>query len=189
MVEASKRLDKLMTEKSKEMRKKYKQFCFLNKLTYSDDVFNTTYLKVREILDKGKKLKDESDKGIENYFFLAFKRNTYLEHKKEQKSLMNIEMTQAIEDSISNDEYEDTSFIDNCIISYILDKISLEFDSISVRCWKIKRLITIEGKQFTYDDIRRMTHILDAKKRITYIDKWIKSNINLSYLRDNLCNV
>lgn len=180
------RFDKLISCKYNDMRKKYKQFCFLNKLTYSDDVFNTTYLKVKERLMKGGELKDSSDKGLENYFFLAFKRNIFLEHKKESKFSSLESIGNEAEGIAEEDSDNERNNLYSYILLNILDKISSEFDSISVRCWRIKRLITVDGKFLTYEDIRRMTHILDAKKRIVTIDKWIKNNKEIASLIDNV---
>lgn len=51
-----------------QLQKKYKQMCFLNHMTYDEDTLQDTVIKVADIILR-KGLKDESEKGIENYFF------------------------------------------------------------------------------------------------------------------------
>lgn len=176
-------LDNLMKEKYYDIKKKYKQFCFLNGLTYEDDVLNDTYIKVKQIILK-KGLKDETEKGIEDYFFKAFKKNTYMNFQQKNKSklLYNEEIIEdmkqiKISDNL-NDRIENERF-DEFVKNYILNVISLKFDSLSTRVWRLKKLVTINQKALTYEQVRQMTHILDAKKRVIAIDKWLKQNLNM----------
>ena len=178
---AVERFDKLMADNYSDMRKKYKQFCFLHKLTFDEDVLQETYLKVRSLIER-KGLKDESDKGMENYFFLAFKKNTFLAYNSKLKSKLvldaDIKERKIVEEETVSDRIEMERF-DDFVRNYILSLIQLHFDSLSTRCWRLKRLISINGKRFTYEQIRKITNILDCKKRIVLIDRWIKQNIKL----------
>lgn len=176
-------LDNLMNKNYHDIKKKYKQFCFLNGLTYEDDVLNDTYIKVKQIILK-KGLKDETEKGIEDYFFKAFKKNTYMSFQQKNKSklvyneeiiedMKQIKISDNLSDRIENERFDE--FVKN----YILNVISLKFDSLSTRVWRLKKLVTINQKALTYEQVRQMTHILDAKKRVIAIDKWLKQNLDM----------
>lgn len=180
---AEENLNYFISNSFNDIRKKYKQFCFLNGLTYDDDVLHETYLKVRNIIiNKG--LKDESLKGIESYFFKAFKKNTFLNYQNNMKSKIVSDDDNQVElnnlkyvDDIDN-RFESEHF-DEFVRNYILNIIQLNFDSLSTRVWRLKRLVTFNNKSLTYEELRKMTHILDCKKRVITIDKWLKSNVSL----------
>lgn len=57
-----------LSKNYKDIIKKYKQFCFLNHITFDEDVLQETVVKVSEMIMK-RGLKDETEKGVENYFF------------------------------------------------------------------------------------------------------------------------
>lgn len=57
-----------LSKNYKDLLKKYKQFCFLNNMTFSEDVVQETIIKVVDIINK-KGLNDTTEKGMENYFF------------------------------------------------------------------------------------------------------------------------
>lgn len=46
-----------------DFKKKMKQFCFLNHITFDEDVFQETILKVAEMIMK-RGLKDNTEKGV-----------------------------------------------------------------------------------------------------------------------------
>ena len=121
----------------KDLIKKYKQFCFLNHMTFDEDVLQETVVKVVDMINK-KGLKDESEKGIENYFFQAFKFNTYQQHLQNQKQLKDLNINPfdlEIEDipySEENVQYADMA------AHYIFQKIKEVFDLVTVRNLEIK---------------------------------------------------
>lgn len=175
--------DNFISKNFNDIRKKYKQFCFLNGYTFNDDVLADTYANVKEMLIK-KGLKDESEKGIEDYFFKAFKKNTFLAYYNLTKSKITytdniIEECKYMCDDNNITERVEKEQYDEFVRNYLLNKIQSVFDSLSCRVWRLKRFVTINQKQLTYEQVRKMTHILDAKKRVIAIDKWIKSNISL----------
>lgn len=173
-------LDELMTKKYKEIKKKYKQFCFLNGYIFDEDVLSDTYLRVKEIILK-KGLRDETEKGIEDYFFKAFKKNTFLAFQNLTKS--KIKFSDNIYETYNNIPNSDITEriekerYDEFVRNYLLNIIQLHFDSLSCRVWRLKRFVTINQKQLTYEQVRQMTHIIDAKKRVIAIDRWLKANV------------
>lgn len=179
-------LDELIKTKYNQLRKKYKQYCFINKFDYSDDTFNDTYYKVRSLIER-KGIKDESPKGVEDYFFKAFKKNTFLAFQNKNK-INKIEIDEikdnVMDDNINESEIKYNEMFDNFKLNYILEKVAENFDSLSFRCWKVKRLIKINNRYYTYSEIKEITHIKDVKKRIVAIDKWIKQNINENDIKD-----
>lgn len=61
-------------ENYEQQRLKFQRYCSHKHQQYDEDIFSNTILKVAEKIAK-RGLKDESDKGFENYLFKSFKIN------------------------------------------------------------------------------------------------------------------
>ena len=51
------------------------------KIEFSEDIFNDTIIKCYELLEKKKSMKDESPKGMDNYFLKSLYLNTMMEKR------------------------------------------------------------------------------------------------------------
>ena len=165
-----------------QLQKKYKQMCFLNHMTYDEDTLQETVLKVVDII-KRKGLKDESEKGIENYFFQSFKFNTYQTHLQQSKQLKD-DNIDPFELNIIDEPYDEApAQYADMASKYILDRIKEEFDPISVGIWRLRYIVSINGEQLNYKKIKEMTKIEDTRRRIVMINKWIRENITESDIK------
>lgn len=157
-------------------KKKYKQFCFQNNYIFDIDVYHQAILNCLEHIQKSG-LKDISEKGMDNYFFITFKNLTF-------KNFNNLTKNQKIIDSINdnNDVYDKqyVSFDDlqnsvinervNKIIKYVKDN----YHQIYYKIWFYKHFLTIDGKPLRYRDLVKITKISNCKKIVCQINKDIK---------------
>lgn len=181
------RFYELLTEQYNTIRKKYKQFCFLNKLTYSDDVLNDTVVKVADIINR-KGLKKTDNKSIMGYFFMAFKQNTYQQHLQDQKQMKdeNVELKDL---NLIDEEYDEThlQYASNAF-KQLYEEVKKNFDNISAAVWRIRYMVTLNGEEMNYKKIKEITGIQDTRRRIVAINKWIKQNITKQNLKEMIKN-
>ena len=159
-----------------QLQKKYKQMCFLNHITYDEDTLQETVIKVVDII-KRKGLKDESEKGIESYFFQAFKFNTYQTHLQQSKQLKDDNIDPYDLNIIDEVYSEAPAQYADMASKYILNRIKEEFDPLTVGIWRLRYIVSINGEQLNYKKIKEMTKIEDTRRRIVMVNKWIRDNI------------
>lgn len=172
--------DEVIAKHFEEYQRKMKNFCFLNGLDYDEDTLQDTYLKVRDIISR-KGIKDKTEQGILNYFFLAFRNNLYQTHLQNSKKLIdkNADVFQCIiedEDTIEQDEQR-AQFLED-VKRYIINEVKNNFDYISYSIFRLRYLFTINGKQPTFKEIKRITGVQDTRKRLLEVTQWIKTNIS-----------
>lgn len=160
-----------------QLQKKYKQMCFLNHMTYDEDTLQDTVIKVVDII-KRKGLKDESEKGIESYFFQAFKFNTYQTHLQQQKQLKDDNIDPYDLNIIDEVYSEAPAQYADMASKYILNRIKEEFDPLTVGIWRLRYIVSINGEQLNYKKIKAMTKVEDTRRRIVMVNKWIRDNIS-----------
>lgn len=178
---------KFLAENYSQIKKKYKQFAFLNHIDFNEDVLQETVIKVVDIINK-KGLKDTTEKGIENYFFQSFKFNTYQQHLQDSKKLKD-DNIDPFELNIIDEPYDEApAQYADMASRYILNKIKEEFDPISVGIWRLRYIVSINGEQLNYKKIKEMTKIEDTRRRIVMINKWIRENITESDIKQAIQN-
>lgn len=164
-----------------------KQWAFLNHLTFDEDVFQDTIVKVAEMtLKRG--LKDTTEQGILNYWFQALKFNTYQQHLQESKQLKdyNIDPFELdIEDIPYN---EDNVQYADMAAHYIFKKIKEVFDATTVAIWRLRYMVTIDNQELNYKKIKQMTGIEDTRRRIVMVNKWIRENISQKDINNAIKN-
>lgn len=166
----------LLSSQYNDIKKKYKQFCFLNGLTYSDDVLHSTILKVVEMVNK-KGLSACNDKEIEHYFFKAYKLNTYQEHLQEQKKNIDNNVN-PFDLNIVDEQYDESHYNYARLASvYILQKVKQEFGELTAAIWRLRYLVRVNGEEMNYKEIKRLTKIHDVRRRIVEANRWVKENI------------
>lgn len=166
-----------------EYRMKY--FKMANDLNYkvSEDMLNDTILACYNSIARNN-LSDTSEQGMRNYLFRAFKVNlnavsNYDKRKDVVDDLTTIaeqyeNQGEAAYQKIKKQLYEDFSVI------YILNKVEDNFDSISFHCFRLKFMLPC-----TYQRLREITKVRDAKKRVVKVMKWIRLNITKQEILTN----
>ena len=181
-----KKFNQVISQNYTEYQRKLKQFCFQNALTFSDDVMQETYVKCQDIISR-KGLKDSSKQGCLNYYFLAFKLNTYQHHLQTQKKLIdgNVDVYDLLllDENDAEVEEQRRQYAD-LARQYILEQVRENFDSISYSIFRLRYLLLLDGKTPTFAQIKEITKVQDTRKRLLEVQAWCKRNIS----RDNINN-
>lgn len=173
----------LLSNNYNDLKKKYKQFCFLNGLTYSDDVLHSTILKVVEMVNK-KGLNASNDKDVENYLFKAFKLNTYQDFQQVQKKRVDDNIN-PFDLNIEDVEYDESHYNYARLASvYILQKVKEEFGELTAAIWRLRYIVRLNGNELNYKKIKELTKIQDVRKRIVEVNRWVKNNIKKEDIDD-----
>ena len=166
-----------------EYRKKY--FKMANDLNYkvSEDMLNDTILACYNSIARNN-LQDTSPQGMRNYLFRAFKVNL--------NAISNYDKRKDIVDDLSAlaEQYENQGeatytkikkqlFLDYSVI-YLLNKVEDNFDTITFNVFRLKTMIPC-----TYQRLREITKVKDAKKRVVNVMKWVRNNITKKEILTN----
>lgn len=164
------------------LQKKMKSWAFNTHRTFDEDVFQTTILKIYDLITKNGKAKDNSDYGFECLFFRAFSLNTDREQQYAVNKLRDLNvMPEDInplyenyvnENAITQDEKVLKDLFLDFSTSYILNKLEENFNSVDFHLYRIKLYY-----QCTYKKLKELTKVKDCKQRIVKMNEWIKSNI------------
>ena len=172
-----------------EIKKRFKSYCYNKHQPWSEDIFQETIIKCHDLIKKNGEIKDKSNQGIENLFFMAFKTNiireleyAYVKNRdenitgealkdkyEEYKQYNEI----SSEDKVLKDAFQDFS------VNYILSKVEENFNTIDFRLFRIKLFYNT-----TYKKIKELTKIGNSKQRIVNVQKWIKDNISKEELKE-----
>lgn len=166
------KVNKYISSNYKYLKDKFKNYCFNQNLLFEEDVVQDTILKcLEQIQIKG--LKDTSDKGIDNYLFMAFRNNTFNNFLTKQKELKrSVEITDKVFD-LEDEEYVEDTYAEQKakeLIHYVREN----YSTIEYKLWFYKYFVTINGKSLRYKDISNITGIKSVKKIICTINNDIK---------------
>jgi DNA-directed RNA polymerase specialized sigma24 family protein len=170
-----------------EYQRKLKQWCYLNAATYDEDVFQDTYLKCADLISR-KGLKDKTEQGALNYFFIAFKKNTYQAYL--QKSKKSIDencdvFSLVIEDEDVREKQELQAQRVDSLIRNILEDIRSNFTEIDYHIFRLRYLFQKDGKYLNYKQIKQITKIADTRKRLMTMNAFIREKYgNLRQIKD-----
>lgn len=154
-------------------------FCNDKSYEFDEDIFCMTYLKVYEkILKYG--IKDDTEKGYDNYMFISFKINTmrdkqYAAVAKRDRNIVNLtgayerykngELTE--QEKLKSDLKTDFSTL------YLLHKAEENFDKESFRLFKMK----VFERGLTYKKLSEMTGVKGCRQKVVGIKNWLRDNI------------
>ena len=161
-------------------------FCNDKKYDFDEDIFSDTYLKIYDkILKYG--IKDDSDKGFDNYMFISFKINTlrdkqYARNQKRDGNIINLsgayeeykntELSQ--EEKLKSDLYKDFATL------YLLHKAEQQFDQESFHLFKLK----VFEKGLTYKQLQDKTGIKGCRQKVVNVKNWLKDNVRQSEVKE-----
>lgn len=161
-----------------EQKNKLSAFCKDKQYKFDEDIFCDTYIKIYDkILKHG--IKDDSDKGFDNYTFISFKVNTMREgqYSRNQKrddnvanipaayeAYLNTKLTK--EEKLKSDLYKDFATL------YILLEAEKNFNPNDLRLFKIKLFDNL-----TYKQLADKTKEPCVRQRVVAIKNFIKENI------------
>lgn len=168
--------NKIMAEHYLPYQRKMKQWCFSNGTTYDDDVLSETYVKCADRISRVG-IEDKTEQGILNYFFIAFKRNTYQHHLQKQKDMVdsNADVFSLLLEDTPPEEIEQAAQHQELLVKNILDEIRENFDEIDYHIFRLRYLFQVDGKFLNYKQIKAMTNIPDTRKRLMRMNAYIRS--------------
>ena len=158
-----------------EYRMKY--FKMANDLNYNvnEDMLNDTILACYNSIARNN-LSDTTEQGMRNYLFRAFKVNLNAVSNYDKRKDIVDDLTalaeqyenqgEATYNKIKKQLFEDYALI------YILEQVENNFDTISFNVFRLKTMVPC-----TYQKLREITKVKDAKKRVVKIMKWLRENI------------
>ena len=159
-----------------EYRMKY--FKMANNLNYNvnEDMLNDTILSCYNSIARNN-LSDTTEQGMRNYLFRAFKVNL--------NAVSNYDKRKDVVDDLSAlaEQYENQGeatynkikkqLFDDYSLIYILEQVENNFDTITFHCFRLKTMIPC-----TYQRLREITKVKDAKKRVIKVNKWLRENMS-----------
>lgn len=162
------------------LKMKMRKFCQLTEQKWDEDVFSDTILKCAETIDKQRKLNDNSEQGIENYFFQSFQRNIKREkqYSRNSKRDNTSDIFQTYEDfqnknELSQDEKIRQDLYKDFSVIYIMTKAEKNCDKESFHLFNLKTL-----GDYTYKELQEKCPQTKAiRQKCKQVKDWIKENI------------
>lgn len=160
-----------------EYLRKYMTMAKRMKYHIDEDVFQDTVIACYESIQRNG-LKDDSEQGMRNYLFNAFKINingkdNYTKRKDDIEDLRGI-YEEYVENETPTYIKTKEQLLTDYSVMYVLEKIENNFDTVSFHCFRLKNLLP----KITYAKLREMTNVKDCKKRVVKINKWLATNVN-----------
>lgn len=162
-----------------ELYGRFQAFCNDKKYLFSPDIFQDTILKCYQLIERNG-LKDLTPKGIENYFFMAFRTNLqrealYARNQKRDKNIIDLsdkyeeysneKLTQ--EEKLKSDLWKDFSTL------YLMQKVEENFDSEHFYLFRLKTF----DKHLTYQKLQEKTGIKGVRQKVVDVRNWLKANV------------
>ena len=166
-----------------EYRMKY--FKMANDLNYkvSEDMLNDTIIACYNSIARNN-LSDTTEQGMRNYLFRAFKINlnavsNYDKRKDVVDDLTALAEQYEYQGEATYNKIKKQLFDDYALI-YILEQVENNFDTISFNVFRLKTMLPC-----TYQRLREITKVKDAKKRVVNVMKWVRNNITKQEILTN----
>lgn len=160
------------------LKNHHQAYCLNTRQNWDEDIFCDTYLKIYEKIKKDG-IKDDTPRGMECYFFMAFKINTkretqYSRNTKKDENNANLPILQEI--YLNTQLTEREKLVQDLQKDYftlrILEKIEKQFPYEDCRLFKIKLF-----ENLTYKQLTDKTGVKGIRQKIVDIKNWIKENI------------
>lgn len=158
-------------------KNKLMAFCKDKQYKFDEDIFCDTYLKIYDkIMKHG--IKDDSDKGFDNYTFISFKVNTMREsqYSRNQKRDYNVVIPAAYEaylnTKLTKEEKLKSDLFKDFATLYVLLEAEKNFNPNDLRLFKIK---LFDG--LTYKQLADKTKEPCVRQRVVAIKNFIKEHI------------
>lgn len=148
---------------------------------FDEDIFQETYLKVREKIEK-EGIADDSDSGLLNYFFKAFKTNMlregqYARNKKvddniAQENLLEIYESWYDKNNISSKEKLLSDLRKDFYTLKIAEVVELNFDAEHFYLWRLKVFLG-----YTYKQLAEKTKIPSVRNKVLEVYDYLRQNV------------
>lgn len=163
-----------------ELLNRFKAFCNDKKYKFDIDIFQDTIIKCYTLIEKQGYLKDTSDKGIENYFFMSFKQNLqrekqYARNQKRDSNITDVDATYedfanknklTTNDKLLSDLYKDFATL------YLIMQVEANFDEEHFYLFKLKTFTNM-----TYAQLAKKTNAKGIRQKVVAVKNWLKENV------------
>lgn len=180
----------VLGEHWEEYQRKLRQWAFLNAVDFDEDVMQDTFVKCVDLISR-KGLKDKSKQGALNYFFLAYRNNTYQQHLQNSKRLIDDNadvFLLEIHDEDDTQQEEQRRQYAELARQYILQEVQKNFDNISYSIFRLRHCFTLNGKTPTFKQLKEITKVPDTRKRLIEITSWVKAHITKEDINNYIKN-
>ena len=163
-----------------EIYNSFLAFCNNKNYKFDADIFQDTILKCYKLIEKQGYLKDTTEKGIKNYFFMAFKQNLqresqYARNQKRDGNVVNLQsaneryqsskLTQ--EEKLKSDLYKDFATL------YLMHKVEDNFDGEHFYLFGLKTFTNM-----TYAKLSEKTGIKGCRQKVVDVKNYLKNNVS-----------
>ena len=168
-----------------EIYNSFLAFCNNKNYKFDADIFQDTILKCYKLIEKQGYLKDTSEKGMKNYFFMAFKQNLqresqYARNQKRDGNVVNLQqMNERYQSSklteqekLKSDLYKDFATL------YLLKKVEEHFDGEHFYLFRMKTFTNM-----TYAKLSEHTGIKGVRQKVVDVKNWLKQNVKQEDIR------
>lgn len=176
---------KYINDNYDELFNRFQAFCNDKRYTFDADIFQDTIVKCYTLIDKQGYLKDTSNKGIENYFFMSFKQNLqrekqYARNQKRDDNVVNLSAVNEMyqnskltqEEKLQSDLYKDFATL------YLLHKVEDNFDAEHFYLFRLKTFTNM-----TYAQLAEKTGIKGVRQKVVNVKNFLKSNVKQEDIR------
>lgn len=185
----AKRFLKFANDNYDDFKKKWRKYLYDRQIEFDEDVYSDTILKVFDYI-RANGIKDTTDSGMANYWFKAFNINIKREKQYSRNANLdkNIDATEELDKETNGDDELQMKIrrqvFDDWSIVYILRLVENNFDSISFHCFRLYYVLD----KMTYQRLREITKVKDAKKRVVMVKNWLKDNLTKKDLEKEFSN-
>lgn len=176
---------KYINDNYDELFNRFQAFCNDKRYNFDADIFQDTIVKCYTLIDKQGYLKDTSNKGIENYFFMSFKQNLqrekqYARNQKRDDNVVNLSAVNEMyqnskltqEEKLQSDLYKDFATL------YLLHKVEDNFDAEHFYLFRLKIFTNM-----TYAQLAEKTGIKGVRQKVVNVKNFLKSNVKQEDIR------
>lgn len=182
----AKRFINYINDHYQELYNRFQAFCNDKNYTFDPDIFQDTILKCYQLIDKQGYMKDTTDKGIENYFFMSFKQNLqresqYARNMKRDNNIVNLQGANEVylnsllteQEKLKSDLYKDFATL------YLLKQVEDNFDTEHFYLFRLK----VFDKTMTYRKLSEKTGIKGCRQKVVDCKNWLKQNVKQEDIR------
>lgn len=163
----------------KEIYNSFLAFCNNKNYKFDADIYQDTILKCYKLIEKQGYMKDTSEQGMKNYFFMAFKQNLQREtqYARNQKRDGNIVNLNAANERFQNSKLTQKEKLLNDLRKdyftlYLLRKVEENFDGEHFYLFRLKTFTSM-----TYAKLAEHTGVKGVRQKVVDVKNWLKSNV------------
>ena len=147
--------------------------------SFDEDIFQDSILKCYLLIEKQGKMKDNSNQGIKNYLFKAYKTNLKREQQYSRNSKRDgnvVNLNQANEhyqnSKLTEEEKLKADLKKDFATLYLMHKAEEQFDNESFYLFKLKTFTN-----YTYKQLAEYTGLPSVRQKVVNVKNWLKQNV------------